>query len=196
VLQRHIRTGTVELCLRTYDYTQNLHLTSAEPKLASYVRTPDKGPCPREWATPLARKEASRIDARDCPFTLRFTRKSPLGRDRWRKYIWSDECSAERGKGKKQVWVFGVPSEKWPPQNVETYKKGKQLRVMVWAAFWGHSKRTPLYIMDRDFEAKKQGYSAASYIEVLEENLPFHYQDDLIFMQDNAPIHMAYKVHD
>jgi hypothetical protein len=92
--------------------------------------------------------------------------------DRWRKYMWSDECSAERGKGKKQVWVFGIPSEKWQPQNVETYKKGKQLRVMVWAAFWGHSKRIPLYVIDRDFEAKKQGYNAASYIEVLEETYP------------------------
>jgi hypothetical protein len=53
---------------------------------------------------------------------------------------------------------------------------------MVWACFWGNAERTLLYIIDRDFEAKKQGYSAASYIEVLEDNLPFYYQDDLIFM--------------
>jgi hypothetical protein len=51
---------------------------------------------------------------------------------------------------------------------VQTYKKGKQLRVIVWAMFWGHKQRYILYIIDRDFEAKKQGYSANSYIEILD----------------------------
>lgn len=108
--------------------------------------------------------------------------------------MWSDVCSAERGKGKEQVWVFGTPSDKWKPSHVTTYKKGKQLRVMVWAAFWGNAQRTPLYILERDWESKKHGYSARSYLEVLEDNLPFHYTDDLVFMQDNAPIHTATKV--
>jgi hypothetical protein len=114
--------------------------------------------------------------------------------ERFREYMWSDECSAERDKGKMQVWVFGITSEKWMPKNVSTYKKGKQLRVMVWACFWGSNKRSPLYIMDRDFESKKQGYSAESYLEVLEENLPYYYQDSLVFIHDNAPIHTANKV--
>jgi transposase len=108
--------------------------------------------------------------------------------------MWSDECSAERGKAQKQCWVLGIPSQKWMPKNVQAYKKGKQLRVMVWACFWGNSQKTPLYIIDRDFESKKQGYSAASYISGLEDNLPFYNQDGLIFMQDNAPIHTATKV--
>jgi len=102
--------------------------------------------------------------------------------ERWRNYIWSDECSAERGKGKKQVWVFGVPADKWKPDFVETYRKGKDLRVMVWACFWGHGERSPLYIMDRDFESKKHGYSANSYIEVLEENLVDASYNRLIFI--------------
>jgi hypothetical protein len=102
--------------------------------------------------------------------------------ERWKKYMWSDECSAERGKGQKQVWVFGLPSEKWHPKNVSTYKIAKGIRIMVWACFWGNSERTPLYVIDLDFEAKKEGYSATSYLEVLEVNLLFHYQDDLIFM--------------
>ena len=64
-------------------------------------------------------------------------------------------------------WVFGDRKDKWKPEMVITYKKGKDLRVIVWVAFWG-GRRTPLYIMDRDFESKKYGYSAKSYIEVLE----------------------------
>ena len=46
----------------------------------------------------------------------------------------------------------------------------------------------------RDFESKKHGYSAASYVEVLDAMLPGNYTDDLYFMQDNAPIHTANKV--
>jgi hypothetical protein len=78
---------------------------------------------------------------------------------------------------------------------VQTYKKGKDISVMVWACFWG-SGRTDLYILDRDFESKKHGYSANSYIEVLDAELARHHQPGLIFMQDNAPIHTARKVRD
>jgi transposase len=48
--------------------------------------------------------------------------------------------------------------------------------------------------MDHDFESKKNGYSANSYIEVLNAMLPRNYNDDLYFMQDNALIHTADKV--
>ena len=41
------------------------------------------------------------------------------------------------------------------------------MKVMVWGCFWDHG-RLNLYIMDRDFESAKHGYSAASYLEVLE----------------------------
>jgi hypothetical protein len=60
--------------------------------------------------------------------------------------------------------------------------------------FWGDGKRSELYIMDRDFEAKKHSYSTNSYIEVLDTILPGYYIDDLYFMQDNAPIYIVNKV--
>jgi len=112
-------------------------------------------------------------------------------------HMWSDECSAERGKGKEQAWCFGHPVDKWKPGFVSTYHKGKDIRVMVWACFWyedGAIRRSELYIMDRDFESKKHGYSARSYIEVLDENLPNCWSPGLVFMHDNAPIHTAYTV--
>jgi transposase len=68
---------------------------------------------------------------------------------------------------------------------------------MVWACFWKEGnmiKRSNLYIMDRDFESKKHGYSARSYIQVLDDNIPSIWQPGLFFMQDNAPIHMANSV--
>ena len=75
----------------------------------------------------------------------------------WKKYMWSDECSVERGRGKLIEWVFGPCANKWDPNMITTYKAGKDIRVMVWGAFWG-SGRTALHIMERDLESKKHGY--------------------------------------
>jgi len=68
------------------------------------------------------------------------------------------------------------------------------MRIMVSAAFWGNAERTDLLILERDFESKKNGYSANSYLALLEELVVPYYTDDLIFMQDNAPIYTAKKV--
>lgn len=111
----------------------------------------------------------------------------------WKKYMWSNECSVERGKGKICEWVFRTPPQKWQKEMIQTYKKGKDISVMVWGCFWGDG-RSDLYLLDWDFESLKHGYSANSYIEVLDNELARHYQEGLIFMQDNALIHTANKV--
>jgi hypothetical protein len=85
--------------------------------------------------------------------------------------MWSDKCSAERGSGKERTWVFRTPPQKWNKEMIDTYKKGKDISVMVWGCFWG-SGRSKLYVLSRDFESKKHGYSANSYIEVLDYQLP------------------------
>lgn len=45
--------------------------------------------------------------------------------------------------------------------------------------------------MTRDENSCRNGYSAASYLEILEENLFAIYSPEMSFMQDNAPIHTA-----
>jgi len=70
------------------------------------------------------------------------------------------------------------------------------MKIIVWGYFWDNG-RTNLYIMDRDFESKKHGYSANSYLEVLDAEVASSFANlDLgyIFMQDNASIHTANKV--
>jgi transposase len=47
--------------------------------------------------------------------------------------------------------------------------------------------------LERDFESKKHGYSATSYIEILEEIVRIIYEPGMVFMQDNVPIHKAKK---
>lgn len=90
--------------------------------------------------------------------------------NQWRKVIWSDEASVARGSGKGREWVFGTSNQKWDKDKLQETPKGKAFRVMIWGAFWG-SGRSDLYMLARDWEAKKHGYSAASYIKVLEDNL-------------------------
>ena len=110
--------------------------------------------------------------------------------------MWSDECSVERGRGKQTEWVFRTANQKWDKEMVQTYDCHKNMKVMVWGCFWDIG-RTGLYIMDRDFESKKHGYSANSYLEVLDAEVAPAYANldpGYIFMQDNASIHQAHKV--
>jgi transposase len=111
--------------------------------------------------------------------------------------MWSDECSAERGKGKSAEWVFCTPAQKWQKEMVTTYKKGKDISVMVWACIWskdGRVYKSDLVIMRRDSEARRGGYTAQSYLDVLNDQIPRCWEPGLIFMQDNAPIHTAHAV--
>ena len=76
---------------------------------------------------------------------------------------------------------------------VETYKTGKDIKIMVWGMFWG-AGRSSLYIMDRDFESKKHDYSANGYIEVLYAQLTRYCTDYKWFVHDDAPIYTANRV--
>ncbi|EED20802.1 transposable element tc1 transposase, putative [Talaromyces stipitatus ATCC 10500] len=112
----------------------------------------------------------------------------------WCKVIFTDECSIELGSGKQGRWVFRLnrAGEKWKQRYIQPVKNGKGIRIMVWAAIWG-SKRSDLLQLEPDFESKKQGYSSVSYIQILEEMVPTIWEPGLIFMQDNAPIHISKK---
>jgi len=74
--------------------------------------------------------------------------------DEWKKVIWTDECSVERGTGKSRRRVFRTPVDKWKKEYIRAVPKGKDVSVMVWAAFWGDG-RSELNQMERDSLAKK-----------------------------------------
>jgi hypothetical protein len=76
---------------------------------------------------------------------------------------------------------------------VQTYKKGHDISIMVWGTIW-IGGRSDLIIMNRDDDAAANGYTANSYISVLEEGLQRSWQPGMKFMQDNAPIYTAKKV--
>ena len=62
---------------------------------------------------------------------------------------------------------------------------------MVWASFSGALGAFDLVVMERDKEAPKGGYTAKSYIKILEDQIPQTYKPGLQFIQDNAPIYKA-----
>ena len=108
----------------------------------------------------------------------------------WLRVLFSDECSVERGAGKKQAWAFGYPSEKWDYNKLQTYNKGKGVTVMVWAAIGDSVERSELVVMERDETSPRGGYSATSYVATLEQGLLPIY-DGQTYMHDNAPVHTA-----
>jgi len=61
---------------------------------------------------------------------------------------------------------------------------------MVWGAIW-IGGRSELQVMERDEDSPKNGYSACSYIKILEEGLLPNYTPGRFFLQDNARIHIA-----
>ncbi len=97
-----------------------------------------------------------------------------------------------RRSGKTREWVFGTRKQKWDRDKVMEIPNGKIFSIMVWGAFWG-SERSDLYLLDRDFESKKHGYSAVFYIQILDHNLSDIWEPELVFMQNNASIHRARK---
>ena len=64
---------------------------------------------------------------------------------------------------------------------------------MFWAAF-GFKCKSNLVVIEGDKDAKRRAIIIKVYIKVLREYLPTILEYNSIFMQDNAPIHIAYKV--
>ena len=110
--------------------------------------------------------------------------------DEWAQYIFSDECSVERGAGKQREWVFRMPGQQWDTDKVSLNKTGKDISIMIWGAIW-LGGRLDLVVMRRDENSERGGYSAVSYLELLQDEIPRIWQPGMTYMQDNASIHTA-----
>jgi DDE superfamily endonuclease/Transposase len=113
--------------------------------------------------------------------------------EEWHSIIFSDECSLERGSGKRGKWCWRTPQQKWSRDFVDPQKTGKDISVMIWGAIW-LGGRSEIIFMERDDEAPRGGYSANSYLAVLNEEIPRIWSPGMIFMQDGARIHTAQKI--
>ena len=107
----------------------------------------------------------------------------------WRRVIFSDECSVERGTGKDNVWVFRTPQQEWDPQMIEEYQ-GKDISQMFWAAFW-YGGRSDLFPMERDETSQRNGFSAKSLLLIFYKAFQTFWEPGMTFQQDNAPVQKA-----
>ncbi len=112
--------------------------------------------------------------------------------NQWDNVIWSNEAFVTRETGKTREWMFETFKQKWDRDKVMKILNEKIFFIMIWKAFWG-SERLNLYLLDRDFEFKKHGYSAVFYIQILNHNLTDIWKSELVFMQNNASIHRVRK---
>jgi hypothetical protein len=76
---------------------------------------------------------------------------------------------------------------------IEPVAKGKQLSVMIWGAINLLDAKLELGLMERDEESPGGGYTAGSYIKILDENFLYAYYPGYQYQQDNARIHTAKK---
>lgn len=123
---------------------------------------------------------------------LEFAKKHVRWNRKWKKVIFSDETSLERGKGGPRTWCFRYPNEAYDPKMIEP-TKANDIRQMFWAAFV-YRGRSCLYPMVRDDQSPRKGYSAWSMLQVLEPGLIEIYEPGMTLMQDNAPIHKSKRV--
>jgi hypothetical protein len=54
---------------------------------------------------------------------------------------------------------------------IQPYMKGKDISVMIWGAICRDS-RSDVVIMDRDPDSEKSGYTANSYLTILNDQMP------------------------
>jgi len=101
--------------------------------------------------------------------------------NQWDNVIWSNEAFVTRETGKTREWMFETFKQKWDRDKVMKILNEKIFFIMIWKAFWG-SERSNLYLLDRDFEFKKHGYSAVFYIQILNHNLTDIWKSELVFM--------------
>ena len=110
----------------------------------------------------------------------------------WIHWIFSDECSVERGTGKRPQWVWRHTGQAYDKDKVQPTNKSKDVSVMVWAAI-SKDQLSDLIVMRRDMSSRNQGYTANSYIDALQLGLLSIWEPSKIFQQDNARIHTANK---
>ena len=108
----------------------------------------------------------------------------------WEGVIFSDECSVEKSKDPRGIWVFRTPPEKYHKDCIHGVTKGPGVKLMVWGCIWGCNKGPLIPIFEKSV-------NRWVYIGVLEDGLVDVHQEvhdtlgDPVFQQDNAKIHTA-----
>jgi transposase len=111
------------------------------------------------------------------------------------RVIWSDECSVEKSRDPRQQWVFREPGEQWLADCIHPKEKDKGISLMVWGCFWGKRKGPLVPITQNINKTRYVRLLRRHLFPVIHQMISFGMQlEDILFQQDNAPVHKAYSV--
>ena len=104
----------------------------------------------------------------------------------------------ERGTGVRREWTFTRPKDQLKLGQVQGLpQRGKQVKLMFWAAFSGTTRRIGLVPLFRDPESERGGVNSIVirdlYLRILPTLISY---EGSIFQHDNAPTHTAHVVRD
>jgi DDE superfamily endonuclease len=96
--------------------------------------------------------------------------------EQWMKLIFSGECPLKRGGGGQRESCFHTPTLKWDKDIVKPYKKGKDIRIMIWGSVW-IGGRSDIMMMVRDETSSKKrshstGNQARSLCKITPQSIP------------------------
>ena len=74
---------------------------------------------------------------------------------------------------------------------IQFYDKHKNKSVMIWACFKDDDQKSDLVFMSDDSEAKQEEVILVIYLKILEEQMSMLWESDLIYMQNEASIHIT-----
>ena len=117
-----------------------------------------------------------------------------LTRDDWAKVVWSDECPIQKDSARRQIWVFRhqTKAEKYAPQNVRGKTKEGDLVQMVWGCFMGN-KLGPIVSITGHINSDAYVTTLRDHLTPFLEALANDGITDIIFQQDNSPVHSSKK---
>ena len=112
----------------------------------------------------------------------------------WARVKWTDECTVERGHGKRPIWTFNPPKEQLQKHDLRLTHTGKAVKQMFWAGFSGNGERTQLIPLFGAPESARGGVNGRIIRENYQLYLPNFVGPGDIFMHDNAPTHREHTV--
>ena len=65
--------------------------------------------------------------------------------EEWGMVVWSDECSVERGRGKRDEYAFRTTTQKWNPEMVQTYNVQEEYEGYGLGSLLGRRKEQPIH---------------------------------------------------
>ena len=111
--------------------------------------------------------------------------------------ILSDKCSVEKSKDPRQHRVFREPGEKWLADCIHPKEKDKRVSLIVCWCFWGKRQGHLLPITQIINKTRYIRLLRRYHFHVINQRISFGMQlEDILFRQDNAPVHKAYNIID